>query len=256
VTRALIAWLLLALPSSAAAQERAARPRVAAASDLQFALEEIAGQFTRETGESVDLVFSSSGTLARQMIAGAPFDLFLSADEALVLKLADAGLTVDAGTPYARGRIVLFAPTGSRLRPENGMAGLRALLTAGAIRRFAIANPDHAPYGKAAEAALRAHGAWDLVRPRLVLAENVSQAAQFAASGNAEGGIVAYSLTLAPALAGRGSFWLIPETDHAPLQQRMVLLKRAGPAAVRFYRYLQEGRARATLERYGFARPR
>jgi len=254
--RVVLAWLLLAVPTAGYGQGPARAPRVAAASDLQFALEDVAGQFRRDTGDSVDLVFSSSGTLARQLIAGAPFDLFLSADEALVFKVADAGLARDRGVPYARGRIVLFAPTGSPVKPEAGLAGLRALLVSGGIRRFAVANPDHAPYGKAAEAALRKHGLWDLVRPRLVLGENVSQAAQFAASGNAEGGILAYSLTLAPALRGRGSFWLIPESDHPPLQQRMVLLKRAAPVATRFYQYLQQEPARAVLERYGFARPR
>jgi len=256
VIRTFLACLLVALPASGAAPQSTATPRVAAASDLQFALEAVAGQFTRETGVRVDLVFGSSGTLARQLIGGAPFDLFLSADQALVFKVADAGLARDRGVTYARGRIVLFAPTGSRVVPGSGMAGLRVTLAGGGIRRFAIANPDHAPYGKAAEAALRAHGLWDAVRPRLVLGENVSQAAQFAASGNAEAGIVAYSLTLAPALRGRGAFWLIPESDHPPLLQRMVLLKRAGPDAARFYRYLQSESARVTLERHGFARPR
>lgn len=254
--RALLACALLVLPAAGFGQADAARPRVAAASDLQFALQEIAGQFARDTGASVDLVFGSSGTLARQLIAGAPFDLFLSADQSLVFKVAEAGLAPDTGVTYARGRLVLFAPPGSRIKPESGMAGLRANLARGEIRRFAIANPEHAPYGRAAEAALRTHRLWDLVRPRLVLGENVSQAAQFAVSGNADGGIVAYSLTLAPALRGRGSSWLIPERDHPPLEQRMVLLKRAGPVAARFYRYLQEEPARATLERYGFARPR
>jgi molybdate transport system substrate-binding protein len=231
-------------------------PRVAAASDLNFALTEIAEQFAREQGQRVDLIFGSSGTLARQVRDGAPFEVFLSADEAFVEELTAAGLTRDAGTLYAIGRIVLFAPTGSPLKASDGLDGLARLLAAGRVTRFAIANPEHAPYGRAAEAALRKRGLWDDLRPRLVLGENVSQAAQFATTGNAVGGIIAYSLALAPNVRSRGAFALIPEADHPPLRQRMVLLKRAGPIADRFYRYLQQPAARAILEQYGFTLPR
>ena len=232
------------------------RPTVAAASDLNFALTEIADLYARERGERVDLVFGSSGTLTRQIRDGAPFELFLSADEAFVRDLADAGLTRDNGTLYAIGRIVLFAPTGSPLLPKEGLDGLARLLASGRVTRFAIANPAHAPYGRAAEAALRKRGLWDGLQPRLVLGENVSQAAQFATAGNAVGGIIAYSLAIAPNVRDRGTFALIPDADHAPLRQRMVLLERAGPAVEGFYRYLQEPPARAVLERYGFTLPR
>jgi molybdate transport system substrate-binding protein len=231
-------------------------PVVAAASDLSFALTEIAQQFAREHDQRVDLVFGSSGTLARQVRDGAPFELFLSADEAFVEDLAAAGLTRDSGTLYAIGRIVLFAPAGSPLAPRDGLEGLAALLAAGRVTRFAIANPQHAPYGRAAEAALRKRGLWNDLQPRLVLGENVSQAAQFATTGNAVGGIIAYSLALAPNVRSRGAFALIPDADHPPLRQRMVLLKRAGAVAERFYRYLQEPAARAILEHYGFTLPR
>jgi len=132
---------------------------------------------------------------------------------------------------------------------------IRAALDAGQIRRFAIANPEHAPYGRAAEQALRAAGLWDRIRPHLVLGENVSQAAQFAIAGGSQGGIVAYSLVLAPALAGRGAFHLLPDTLHAPLRQRMVLTRRAGPVAERFHAYLQEPAAREIMRRYGFVLP-
>jgi molybdate transport system substrate-binding protein len=230
-------------------------PVVAAASDLSFALKDIADGFARERGDRVELVFGSSGTLTRQITDGAPFDLFLSADEAFVDRLANAGLTRDRGVLYAIGRIVLFAPTGSPFVPAEGFDGLARLLDAGRVTRFAIANPEHAPYGRAAEAALRKHGLWDAIRPRLVLGDNVSQAAQFATTGNAAGGIVAYSLARAPTLQGRGTFALIPEADHPPLRQRMVLLKSAGPTAERFYRYVQEPAARAVLGRYGFGLP-
>jgi molybdate transport system substrate-binding protein len=156
---------------------------------------------------------------------------------------------------YAIGRIVLFAPPGSPLIPSEGFDGLARLIERGHVSRFAIANPDHAPYGRAAEQALRKRDLWDGLRPALVLGENVSQAAQFATTGNAVGGIIAYSLALAPAMKERGTHVLIAADDHEPLRQRMVLLANAGPVAERFYRYLQEPAGRATLARYGFVLP-
>lgn len=246
---------MVALASLAGCAQAPAPSRVAAAADLQFALTEIADGFTSDTGDRVDLVFGSSGTLARQIRDGAPFDLFLSADEAFVDQLVQAGRTRDAGALYAVGRIALFAPPGSPLVPAEGIEGLARLMAEGRVPRFAIANPEHAPYGRAAEQALRAHGLWDAVRPALVFGENVSQAAQFATTGNAVGGIIAYSLALAPAMQSRGTHALIPEEDHAPLRQRMVLLAGARPAAVRFYDHLQAPAARATLARYGFVLP-
>lgn len=228
---------------------------VAAASDLVFALDEIVDAFEREQGHRVEIVYGSSGTLTRQIQDGAPFEVFLSADEAFVERLVDAGLTRDEGTLYAIGRIVLFAPPDSPLVADEGLEGLGRLLTAGRVTRFAIANPEHAPYGRAAEEALRRHALWEALRPTLVFGENVSQAAQFATTGHAVGGIIAYSLALAPAMSGRGHFALIDEADHAPLRQRMVRLVRAGAIADRFYGYLQEPAARATLTRYGFVLP-
>ena len=217
---------------------------VAAASDLKFALEEVAKAFTKETGARVELVFGSSGTLTRQLTDGAPFELFMSADEGFVFKLADAGLTRDRGALYAIGRLVLFAPHGSPLKVDEQLNGLRALVASGGLKRFAIANPAHAPYGRAAEAVLRAKGLWDAIQPSLVLGDNISQAAQFAATGNAAGGIIAQSLVLAPPLRDAGTFVLLPDRDHPPLRQRMVLMKRAGPTAAKFYDYMQQPAAR------------
>ncbi len=228
---------------------------IAAASDLKFALESVAQEFSQRTGDRVELVFGSSGTLTRQLLDGAPFELFLSADEAFVEKLADAGLTRDRGMLYAIGRVVIFAPHGSLLRVDERLEGLRALLAKGAVKRFAIANPEHAPYGRAAEAALRATGLWDQLRPVMVLGDSISQAAQFATTGNAVGGILAYSLVLSPPLSEQGTYALIPESFHPPLRQRMVLLKRANPVALRFYEYIQGNDARSTLRKYGFAVP-
>jgi molybdate transport system substrate-binding protein len=248
--------LLAVIPPGAPSAAFQGPPTVAAASDLQFALEAIAQTFTAETGERVSLVFGSSGNLARQVMNGAPFELFLSADESFVDLLADAGHTRDRGTLYAIGRIVLFAPRGSPLVVDEQMNGLRTLMERGSGIRFAIANPEHAPYGRAAEAALRARGLWDMLQPALVLGENISQTAQFATTGGAAGGILAYSLVLAPALKDRGTYALIPESLHSPLRQRMALMKRAGPVTQRFYQYLQMPGARALFEQYGFALPK
>jgi len=230
-------------------------PKIAAASDLQFALKDVASAFERDGAGRLDLVFGSSGTLARQIRDGAPFEIFLSADESFVAALTAAGVTRDAGDLYAIGRLVLFAPAGSPLKVDPDLQGLATLLKRGGPFRFAIANPDHAPYGQAAEAVLRKHDLWTPLKPHLVLGENISQAAQFATTGNAVGGIIAYSLVLAPPLKDRGTFVLLRETDHQPLRQRMVLLKRAGAVAVRFYQYLKEPNARAILARYGFTVP-
>lgn len=230
-------------------------PTLAAASDLKFAVEEIAEQFRASTKREIKLVFGSSGNFFRQIAQGAPFQIFMSADEDFVLKLADAGRTEDRGHLYATGRIVLFAPHASPLQVDARLAGLKSASGAGHIKRFAIANPEHAPYGRAAEEALRKTGLWDALKPRLVLGENVSQAAQFASAGSTEGGIFAYSLALSPQIAKLGRYELIPEDLHAPLRQRMVLVKGAGETARAFYRHLQETAARAIFARYGFVLP-
>ena len=247
---------LFALAALAPAPAGAASvPNIAAASDLQFALTEIAAGFTRDTGGQVKLVFGSSGNFRRQIAEGAPFELFLSADEEYVATLAKESRTEDAGVRYATGRIVLFAATDSPLRPDAALADLKSAVTDGRIRHFAIANPEHAPYGRAARDALQRAGLWDALVPRLVLGENVLQAAQFATAGGAQGGIIAYSLMLSPVLAGKGTYAMLPAEGHAPLHQRMVLVKGAGPTAREFYRYLQAPAARAVFARFGFALP-
>ena len=248
----LVALACGAVPATLVAQHP---PAIAAASDLKFALEEVAAAFTRQTGARVELVFGSSGNLTRQLLDGAPYELFLSADEAFVDKLADAGVMRDRGVLYGIGRLVIFAPGGSPLTVDAELNGLRDLLARGAVTRFAIANPQHAPYGRAAEAALRATGLWESIQPRLVLGENINQAAQFATSGDAVGGLLAYSLVLAPAMRGKGTYALLPEALHPPLRQRMVLTKRAAGVARRFYAFLQQPAARTILTQYGFALP-
>jgi molybdate transport system substrate-binding protein len=230
-------------------------PVVAAAADLQFALEEISQQFTAATGRTVKVSFGSSGNFVRQLEQGAPFQLFMSADEAFVFRLAKVGRTQDEGTLYATGRIGLFVPRGSPLKADGSLEDLRAALGDGRLRAFAMANPEHAPYGQRTEEALRKVGLWEAIQPRLVLGENVSQAAQFATSGSTQGGIIAASLARSPRFTEMGSFALIPEAWHRPLAQRMVLLKGAGPTARAFYEHLQRPEARTILRKYGFVLP-
>lgn len=231
-------------------------PTVAAASDLKFALDAVAARFKQDTGQSLRLVFGSSGNFKTQILQGAPFHLFMSADEQFVFELADADKTEDRGRAYAVGRIGILVPPGSPLKADGELQDLAAALKDGRLRKFAIANPQHAPYGTRAQEALQHAGLWSAIQPRLVFGENVSQAAQFAVSGSTQGGIVAQSLALAPAVAKTGRFALIPEDWHQPLRQRMVLVKGAPPQARAFYDYLSTPAAQAILVRYGFAMPK
>jgi molybdate transport system substrate-binding protein len=228
-------------------------PAIAAASDLQFALPDLAEAFRAQGGGALKLVFGSSGAFTTQIEQGAPFELFLSADQAYVQRLAGKGLTQGEGFRYAQGRIALFAPHGSALQVDGEMRDLRAALADGRLRRFAIANPEHAPYGRAAREALIHAGLWDAAQPRLVLGENAAQAAQFASSGSTQGGLIPHALVLAPELAARGTSALVPAAWHQPLNQQMVLLKRAGPTARAFYAWLQSPAAKAILAQYGFS---
>lgn len=254
--RGALAALLVAMALGMTSLARAAdAPVVAAASDLKFALEEIAAKFRAEGGRDLRLTFGSSGNFARQIEQGAPFEIFLSADEEYVFRLADKGLLADRGQLYAIGRIAMVAGHGSPLALDAGLAGLRDALAQDRIKRFAIANPEHAPYGRAAEQALRHVGLWDRLRPTLVLGENVSQAAQFATSSSAQGGIVAYSLALAPAVSQVAKHVLLPAEWHMPLNQRMALATSAGDTARAFYAYLGTKPARDIFIRYGFTLP-
>ncbi|MCP1676382.1 molybdate transport system substrate-binding protein [Natronocella acetinitrilica] len=243
----------LALPLSMHAQQD--RPVIAAASDLQFALSEIAEQFEAETGRSVRLNFGSSGNFRRQIAQGAPYELYLSADETYVHALHEEGHLEDGGILYAIGRIVIVAPRGEDRIVDGSLVRLRSALDDRTLRRFAIANPDHAPYGVAARQALQAAGQWELIEPRLVYGENVSQAARYALSGDTDGGIIAYSLVRGGPLAERATYALIPESAHDPLRQRMALVADAGETARAFYDYLQQEAARAVLADFGFELP-
>ncbi|QPL48198.1 molybdate ABC transporter substrate-binding protein [Halomonas sp. A40-4] len=248
----LLAWLLLtAMPVSAGTAT------VAAASSLQFALTEAAERFEHDTGHTLRLNFGSSGNFRRQIAQGAPFELFLSADERYVEALHDEGHTRDEGVIYAHGRLVwLQRPGQAKSFGDAPMAGVEQALARhakGERPRIALANPEHAPYGVAAQQALTHAGLWDQTEPLRVLGENVSQAAQFALSDDAQGGLVAYSLALAPPLVDRSEYILIPEGWHDPLRHRMVLTCEAGDTAQAFYTWLQQEEGRAIFQHYGFS---
>lgn len=248
-------WFVLATWLGALVAAADEPPIIAAASDLRFALTDVAAAFTEDTGKTVNLSFGSTGNLATQIREGAPFEMFMAADQSFIADLYKEGFTRDEGHLFAIGRLVIMAPHDSILKPDEALDHLAALLDEGKIRHFAIANPDHAPYGQRAEQALRHRGLWEAVKPHLVMGENVGQAAQFAVSGNAEGGLIAHSLALAPEMRALGGFALIPSDWHAPLMQRMVLLKTAGRDAEEFLRYMQSPAAREIMARYGFTLP-
>jgi len=230
------------------------RIRVAAAADLQFALDELGGQFEKRAARSIDVVYGSSGNFFAQIQNGAPFDVFLSADIEYPRKLEAAGLA-EPGTlyGYAVGRIVIWMPGDARA--DLAKLGWKALLEPG-VERIAIANPEHAPYGRAAVAALRRAGIYEQVRRRLVYGENIAQAAQFVASGSAQAGILALSLAVSPAMRD-GRRWEIPADMHAPIEQGAIILKgaRDKEGARAFMDFLKSDAGRKILESHGFTLP-
>jgi molybdate transport system substrate-binding protein len=228
--------------------------RVAAAADLKFALDELGAQFKKQAGRRLNVSYGSSGNFFAQIHNGAPFDVLLSADIEYPRKLEAAGLA-EPGTlyEYAVGRIVIWMP--AEARADLAKLGWKALLEPG-VERIAIANPEHAPYGRAAVAALRSAGIYDQLRRRLVYSENIAQAAQFVASGSAQAGILALSLASSP-LMREGKRWEIPANLHEPIEQGAVILKSAKDkeGARAFLAFLKSDAGRKILESYGFTLP-
>ncbi|MDP2830013.1 MAG: molybdate ABC transporter substrate-binding protein [Sulfuricellaceae bacterium] len=244
--------LISALLASIALHAEAGDLRIAAASDLKFAMAEVVANFRiSRPGDNIEVIYGSSGKFLTQIVNGAPFDLYFSADIAYPRELEQKGLTAGPVRPYAVGRIVLWS-----LRPELARLSLKQL-SASTIRKFAIANPQHAPYGLRAREALQHQGVWDALQPKLVMGENISHTAQFIDSGAADVGIVALALVLSPGMKDRGAWSLIPAEWHAPLQQGYAITRRAAgnPLASDFARYLDSPPARAVLHRYGFTQP-
>ena len=230
-------------------------PQFAVASSLQFVLPEIVAAFQRQTGFNPRITYGSSGNFRRQIVQGAPFELYLSADESYVAALVEQGLTVDSGRIYALGRIAAIVPKNSGIKLTQDLSGIGSAIENGDLRHFAIANPDHAPYGRAAREALESIGLWKAIQPYLIKGENASQATQFAISGSSQGGIVPYALAISPAIASLSEVILIPQSRHQPIRQRMVLLNGAGEIARQFYDFVGRPDSRAILVRYGYEMP-
>lgn len=239
--------------AAAAAREP---PVVAVAANMAHAAAEIARDYEQAHGRRVRLSVGSSGNLYRQIVEGAPFELFLSADAAFVDRLLEQGLAHGPAITYAIGRIGLFVPAGSVLAAA-AIRDPESLLRAAAAQALAItiANPRHAPYGRAAREVLETLGLWETVSARLVIGENVGQTVQFALSGSVDLGVIPLSYARLPEVRARGTYVPLPGDWYTPLVQRMVLTNRASPAARAFFDYLQSDPARAVLARYGYGLP-
>ena len=248
---ALIAFLAaVCISQLCAAQEIT----VAAAADLQFAMQDIVGRFQKETGKSVKVIYGSSGNFFQQIQNGAPFDIFFSANLDYAKKLQAAGLT-EAGSyyPYAKGKIVIWVANDSKL---DLSAGIQVLLSP-TIKKIAVANPQHAPYGQAAVAAMQKENIYDKVKDKLVLGENISQTASFVVSGAADVGIVALSLALSPNMKDKGRYVEITADDYPPIEQACVILSSSKnkDAARHFLSFIKTPAIGDVLRSYGFDIP-
>ncbi|HZR59219.1 MAG TPA: molybdate ABC transporter substrate-binding protein [Terriglobales bacterium] len=227
---------------------------VAAAADLQFAMQDISNRFEKKTGNTVKVIYGSSGNFFQQIQNGAPFDVFFSANLDYAKKLEESGLAEPGSYyQYASGKIVLWVPSKSKLDISSG---LNVLLDP-AVKKIAIANPQHAPYGQAAEAALRTEKIYDKVSSKFVLGENISQTASFVVSNAADIGIVALSLALSPNMKDKGRSAEIPASDYPPIQQACVLLRisKSKGVAQQFLNFVKTPEIGELLRTYGFDTP-
>lgn len=248
----LLKSLLLACALFGTAAAQAEKATIAAAADLKFAMDEIVTHFkTANPKDEIEVIYGSSGKFHTQLQQGAPYDLFFSADIGFAQELVRNGQAASEVVPYALGRIVLWSASldASKMTLDS--------LADPKIARIAIANPKHAPYGKRAEEALRAAKLWDKVEPKLVYGENIAHTAQFVQTGNAQVGVIALALALSPTLADKGGYYLIPDSLHNPLEQGLIITKRAAgnATAKRFADYMNSKAARVTMTKYGFVLP-
>lgn len=235
--------LLLVLPGLASAAD----VTVAAASSLVHVLPEVARDFERRSGHRLRISYGSSGNLARQILQGAPFDIFLSANrlhERYIQSVAQG-----PGQVFALGRLVAYV---NLQPPPADLSGLVGAYREGRIRRLAIANPQHAPYGFAAREVLEAQGLWDTISAQLVLGETVAQAAQFAATGSVEAALLALSLVRSDNFKGGGDYFIVPANLHMPIEQTLIMLKRSSAAAREFAQFLSGPHAAPILAAHGF----
>ena len=224
---------------------------VAAAADLQFAMQDVAAQFQKKTGKEVKLIYGSSGNFFQQLQNGAPFDMFFSANLDYPKKLESAGLTEPGSYyEYAKGKIVVWVSKDSKLDVSSGLP----ILLNPAVKKIAVANPQHAPYGQAAVAAMQKENIYDKVKDKFVLGENISQTASFVMSGSADVGIVALSLALSPNMKDKGRYFEVPAGDYPPIKQACVILNSSKnkETAQQFLSFIKTAEVADTLRMYGF----
>jgi molybdate transport system substrate-binding protein len=220
---------------------------------MKDAFSEIATAF-RSTGKpDMRVVYGSSGNFAAQILNGAPFNLFIAADEQFPLELFKSGKTVDDGSVYAIGKLVIITKTSSGIHLINSKADITKAITK--ANKIAIAKPELAPYGRAAVQYLRAEGLWDLAKDKLVYADNIGAATTYVASGAADIGFTAFSLAKSPELLKQTNYLVVDTKKYDPIKQRMVLIKGAPQEAVDLFRFMQDPQAKAILQRYGYITP-
>ncbi len=245
-------FLLICFPDNVSADEKIL---IAAASDLNFAMNEICRAFEKlHPGVKVEVSYGSSGNFFVQIKQGAPYDIFFSADAAYPALLEDEGFAVKSQRQlYAIGRIVLWIPKKSALNPQKGLN----LVLGPELKKLAIANPKHAPYGRAAEESLRYYGLLDKVQDKLVYGENISQTAQFVQTGAADAGIIAMSLAISPKMTSDGNYWIIPTESYSRLEQGYAVLQRGkGKSSVKtFLKFVQGKKGKKILSDFGFILP-
>jgi len=225
--------------------------KVAAAADLRYAMDEVVKEFKKtNSGANVEVIYGSSGNAFTQISNGAPFDLYFSADIVYPKKLKEAGLTLSDPKLYAIGRIVLWSAS---LDISKGLS----VLAGNPNIKIATANPEHAPYGQRSVEALKFYRLYEKVEKQLIFGENISQAAQFCLSGNADAGLIALSLVLSPSMTNHGKYFLIDEKAHRPLEQAYAILNHAkgNKHAFAFAEFISSPAARLIFEKYGFTLP-
>ncbi len=260
------ALLTLGFASHAFAQEKpaaapdtvskvSATPNIAAAASLRYSLDEIAERYTKATGKHVKLTYGSTGNLVHQIESGAPFQVLFAADDRSVKKLAASGKTESEPVIFARGELSVAAPKTSPIAVDSDLKGLREALAAGKVRHVAVANAETAPYGRAAEEALKHAGLWEQVKPLLVTGENIGQTATFISTGAAEIGFIARSLAVSAELSPGIVSAVVPSSWHQPINHGLAVIKDAPPEAKAFVDFVRGPQGREVLEANGFAVP-
>ena len=251
--RQLIFYLLLSFPLLSAANDES--PIVAVAANFLPTLNEIVQVYKATTNQNVRLASGASGSLFRQIELGAPYDLFLSADEGYVEKLRQKGLTPDLGQVYAIGKLVLFIPERSRTNTSQELNKIIKQLVMNESLLIAIANPKLAPYGQAAKQVLGRFTQLHMLQKRLILGESVGQTAQFALTNSIDAAFLPHSLTIKNKIQSAGRSYLIPVDLYKPIKQRMVLLNHTSKPAQKFYDFLRSKKGRNIIAKHGYILP-